>query len=268
MESRPFSRKSVHSNRAYVKIAIVTAILFVFLIGCEYTALPTLIPTLAAPQNTGGTPNNTSMISSVYLPDGSEVFIRLSSEIAFNSVSGINPDLDQDVISLHSGEVLVKSRLPQGIWFTVLSPHGYIARVTGSIMLVTFDPTTDSFTVICILGHCQIGPDENRLTDMGPGDKGWLDLAGNFQGPVAADIGSVGAIYGDDNLNEEPVPTATITETLTETPTETPTELFTATSSPTPTISRTPTKTPNLRATATAACIIFHTKYPSTPCPK
>ena len=264
MEFRPVRRKHWHPDRAYIKIAFAAAVLFIFLLGCEYTALPTLIPTLAAPQNTPIISTAAMVISDVYLPDGSKVVVKQISEIAFSRLAGFNPAVIDDVISLRSGEVLVKSRLSQGVWFTVYSPHGYIARVTGSIMVVSFDPVTNDFFVDCILGYCQIGPDESRLGSLNPGERGWLDPAGNVYGPVAVDFEALRAVYGDDNLTEEPIPTATVTET----PTETPTEMVTGTPSLTPGATLTPTLTPDLKATATAACKQFHRQYPATPCPK
>ena len=132
------------------------------------------------------------------------------------------------------------------------------ARVTGSIMVVGYDPVTGFYTVNCIIGRCQIGPDENRISELRGGEKGWIDLAGNFLGPTAYDIDRIRAVYGDDNLNDD-TGNGEFPDTPTITLTETPT--------PTSEFSITPTETPNWVATATAACIIFHSKYPSTPCP-
>ena len=54
--------------------------------------------------------------------------------------------------------------------------------------------------------------------------------------------------------------TPSITSTPTITPTQ-PTPIVTSTQTPTP------TSTPNRAATATAACLLFHSKFPGTPCP-
>jgi hypothetical protein len=64
-----------------------------------------------------------------------------------------------------------------------------------------------------------------------------------------------------------PVPSRTKAFTWTPRVTNTPftSATFTATSTGTQTM--TPTITPNLAATATAACISFHNKFPGTPCP-
>ncbi len=250
MEKKSGGGKSHRPNRNVFRIALTCTVILIFLLGCEYTALPTLIPTLSAPQ---ATTQNTIVpsISDIFLPSGSKIVIKSLSQISI-------PD-QPDLISLQNGEILVKSRLPEGSWFTVANPIGYIARVTGSIMVVTYDPLTFTFTVNCIIGLCQIGPDENRLTDVRGGEKGWIDLAGNFQGPALYDIELLRLIYGDDNLTEESGPIPTYTDTPTATLTGTPTASIEATMTQTP--------TPNWMATATAACIIFHSKYPKTPCP-
>lgn len=237
-------------TRNVFRIALICTFILVFLLGCAYTAMPTLIPTLGAPQ---ATPQITTVpsISDIFLPSGSKIVIRSLTQISLPN--------QLDLVTLQNGEILVKSRLPDGSWFTVVNPNGYLARVTGSIMVVTYDPVTYIFTVNCIIGRCQIGPDENRLSEVRGGEKGWIDLAGNFQGPAIYDIEILRLIYGNDNLTEESGSIPTYTNTPTETSTGTPTASLEATITQTP--------TPNWMATATQACVIFHTKYPKTPCP-
>jgi hypothetical protein len=239
-------------NRKGFRIALIFTLMLVFLLGCEYTAMPTLIPTLYSPQTS-------PQISTATVPSISDIFLPSGSKIVIRSLTQISLPDQPVVITLQYGEILVKSRLPDGSWFTVVNPNGYMARVTGSIMVVTYDPVTYLFTVNCIIGLCQIGPDENRLTDVRGGEKGWLDLAGNFQGPAVYDIDLLRLIYGDDNLTEESgtIPTYTTT----------PTEIFTGTPTASLEATITQTPTPNWMATATAACIVFHSKHPGTPCP-
>lgn len=250
MESMPGGKGNYRPNRKPFRIFLVCSLILIFLLGCEYTAMPTLIPTLQGSQPTAGI-QETSLISSIYLPDASKIVIKIESEITV-------PNLPSTV-NLLTGEILVKSRLPDGNWFTVVSPHGYLAKVTGSIMVVTYDSLNGIFTLNCIIGRCQIGPDENRLTEFRGGEKGWIDLGGNFHGPAAYDIDLLRPVYGDENLTEEAGSEVTFTDTPTATITETPTPSSEATITETP--------TPNWVATATAACIIFHSKHPSTPCP-
>ena len=155
-------------------------------------------------------------------------------------VAGLTNGATEHILKLHYGEVLVNSNLPAGKWFTVYSPDGYIARVTGSIMVVGYDAATGRFLTSCVDGDCELGPDVQNLLQLAAQDQGWLDENGNFLGPFDVDLEVLQATYGTI------IPTEAVE-------TSTPVGF---------------TSTPDLAATGTAVCQEFHSNFPLTPtCP-
>lgn len=195
---------------------------------------------------------NAPVRSVVNLPDASRIVINGDSEISLSSLAGLGL-AGTDNALIKSGEILVISTLPSGSWFTVSNTRGSIGQVTsdplnpGAIMLVTYDSLTGKFTVICIRGICELGPDAAHLTKIPLGKEGWLDQGGNFQGPSAFDLNAINASYGK---YIQAGLTATTAVTATQTPIPTATSTFY-----------------NLPGTATAVCHLFHSLHPATPCP-
>ncbi|RJP53340.1 MAG: hypothetical protein C4586_01565 [Anaerolineaceae bacterium] len=251
-----FKKRPDRSEFFYITLSILM-LTGMILGGCSPTA-PSVVDTPTAPPNKGapavssetnelpavtGNPlviRTEAGSSYVRLPDGSEIFIQPNTEIELYQVAGLTNEASEHVVLLHYGEVLVNSQLPAGKWFTVISPDGYIARVTGSIMVVGYDEATGEFLTSCVEGDCELGSDAQSLFQLAAQDQGWLDKNGNFLGPFDADLDVLRATYG------VVIPTKAVE-------TNTP-EGFVSPA--------------DLDATATAACNKFHSNFPLTPtCP-
>ncbi len=164
----------------------------------------------------------------VRLPDGSEIILGLDSEIELTKIFGHTQGATDHEIILLKGTILVVSNLPEGKWFRVLNPNGHIAQVTGSVMVVGYNPETGIFITACVDGDCELGSDAQALFKVAAEEEGWLDENGNFQEPVEVDMDELRAIYGD----------------------------------------KIPEEVPDLEAEATAACGEFQSQFPGTPCPE
>jgi hypothetical protein len=190
---------------------------------------------------------NTTSLAAIHLPGGSQVIMLGDSDIEAPQWDGVE---ERGVIN--EGEILVVSQLPSGTWFTFANSLGYIARVTadpnvpGAIMRLVYNRSTGNFTLDCIKGICDLGADYQRLTTLLFGNRAWLDLGGNIQGPQAFDLNPVTRVYGPYIQGGSTSPT---TDTSTIPGVETP------------------TSTPDFAATATESCIQFSSQFPSTPCP-
>jgi hypothetical protein len=225
------------------------------------TPVPTLLPTSvstpgATPQPIQCNPiqvNSSSGMTTILLPDNSEVYLSENTEIEL-TIAGYCPGMTEHRIILRRGQVAIQSHLPVGKWFMVNNPDGYVAQLndTGA---VSYDPDSSRFLLDCTNGNCALGPDAQQLTQLGCNEGGGLDLSGSFSGPFAIDINALRARYGD-----------WITPKCLAAGTNTPVALNTTEAS-TPTETPTPTGTPNLAGTATAYCHSFHSQFPGTPCP-
>jgi hypothetical protein len=213
---------------------IVISLLLVSLTGCA-TPTPTpetVLPTQVIPP----------ALSVLNLPDGSQIVLKSFSEIKTGSGDTL----------IKSGEILVVSLLPSGSWFTVVNPRGFVGHVTadpskpGAIMLVTYNDVTGKFTVVCIQGICEFGPDADHLAGVPYSGEGSLDLTGKQEGPAGIDLAQIIELYGKYIQDGLFAPTAVVS---------------------TPTPAEPPTSTPDIGATATAACADFHSKFALTPCP-
>lgn len=182
--------------------------------------------------------------STIRLPDGSEISMEADSHIEIINVAGLSSGISGHEILLHSGKISVESQLPSGTWFTIMNPNDYVARVSGSIMMLVVDPMTGSFMIECIEGFCELGPDLQNLFNISETNKACLDQEGIFFGPFAdITFGELLEICG------------------TGIPVDTPTSEVTATYTPES------TSTSDVEATATQSCIDFETENPGTPCP-
>lgn len=168
-------------------------------VSAETSGPPAVSAETSGPPTVSGAPlviRTDAGSSYVRLPDGSEIFIEPNTEIELNQVSGLTNGASEHVVQLRYGEILVISQLPAGKWFTVISPDGYIARVTGSIIVVGYDEATGQFLTSCVEGDCELGPDAQSLLQLAAQDQGWLDENGNFLGPFDVDLDELRATYG------------------------------------------------------------------------
>jgi hypothetical protein len=223
MENQHMKSKPVTQTASVI---LFLGMLLLFLAGCS--------PSTPVPQ-----------LSVVQLPDGSKLVVSGATEVSLLGLTGTGAPVDQGWL-LH-GDVLVVSQQPAGMWFTILTPGGFVAHVTaaadtpGAIMLVRYDATTGKFSLDCILGICELGADAQHLSGVPKGQQGSLDQNGVFSGPTttAASVGTTYAAY-----IQVGAPVATYTSSAASA-----------------------TATPNLAATGTLVCQQFNAQFPGTPCP-
>jgi len=163
----------------------------------------------------------------IRLPDGSEIILDSDAEIALTKIFGHTAGASYHEIILLRGKILVDSKLPEGEWFRVLNPDGFIAQVTGSKLIVDYDPVNRKFVAQCVEGDCELGPDEQELIELAAKTEGWLDENGEFDGPIEIDMDVIREEYGE----------------------------------------KIPEETPDHEATATAVCEQHQSQNPGTPCP-
>jgi len=167
--------------------------------------------------------------SVIRLPDNSEIILGLDTEIELLEIYDLTPQATKHEILLLRGIIYVESKLPDGIWFTVLNPKGQKVRVTGSIMIVDYDADAGLFKTDCVEGDCVfLSPEDQEILHLAAHEHGWLDENGFFDGPIAVNIEELRRVYGEEKI---------------------------------------PEKEPDLDATATQACNDFQSEFPGTPCP-
>ena len=219
-------------KRIYFRKGLISSLsvfLSLFIVGCSFTGFSSLAPSI------------------IHLPDDSRVLLMGDTDVEVPQWNGTEV---RGVMNW--GELLVISHLPAGTWFIFENSLGYIARVTsdpsipGAIMRLVYDRSTGIFTLDCIKGICDIGPDDQRMTTVLFGNQAWLDLGGNIQGPQAFDLNPITKVYGAYIENGSQAPTSDISSF--------------------PGV-ETPTSTPDFAATATESCIQFQSQFPATPCP-
>ena len=172
-------------------------------------------------------------LSYIRFPDGSELYLAPETEIEILSIEDLSTGISGYEILLSRGQLVILSQPPQEVQFTVISPEGYIAQLTGSIMFVGIEKDLGKFTAICVDGVCDLGSDLQSLIPLAAESEGWLDENGNFQGPFEIDINTLREGCGEDYISVV-IP---------------------------------PTPTPDIGATATAFCGTFEEENPGTPCP-
>jgi hypothetical protein len=250
--------------RQIAKWAFVVAICGLIIVACGPGEPEAVIVASDTPMSRTATPE--AVIeryppSVIMIPDGSRVIIGEHSEIGIIRIAGHTVGATGHNLLLNFGEILVKSVLPEGDWFTVQNPQDFIARVTGSIIVVSYDPGTGKFILDCLSGRCELGPDIQHMIALAAGEQGWLDGNGVFYGPFEVDLDELRAKYGDDFDTEASPsePTSGISATATAFCLELEAEFI---GTPCPLMSL-----DDFRATATAICQEFEQEFPGTPCP-
>jgi hypothetical protein len=185
---------------------------------------------------------NELMPSIIRLPDGSEISLEPDTYLEIIKVSDLSSGDSGHEVLLHRGKIEINSQLPEGTWFTVYNRSYYYARVTGSIMVIFYDPASGKFIMSCVEGSCESGLSGKTSLTFGTNQQGCIDEEGHFIGPFDN--------IGFDELSKLCVFTGP-QETQPPEATDTPT----------------PSKTPDSEGTATAACIDFESQFPGTPCP-
>jgi hypothetical protein len=239
-------------------ILLTTGIIAFQLVGCKPTSTPPIQGEITgSPQTTEVSMPSDLPPSTVLLPDGSEISLDPDAYIEIINVDGLSSGEPGHEIKLHRGQIVVTSKLPEGTWFTVFSKSNYIARVTGSIIVLLYDPITGQFMLDCVKGTCEMGPNLQNIHELSAEHQGCLNIWGNFFGP-----------YENIDFEELSVICAQLVPTYTPTPEPLQTMDATATAACLEFQLQFPgTPCPSLDATATAACKDFELQFPGTPCP-
>ncbi|MCG7852278.1 MAG: hypothetical protein MIO92_07130 [Methanosarcinaceae archaeon] len=194
---------------------------------------PTPLPTECKPIRFA----NSSGMSLLTFPDGSQMFLGNNTEIDFIPADYCPGFTEHRAYLLH-GEIAVRSLLPDDSLFTVFSPEGFKVTLddTG---LVSYNLENKLLTLNCSNGKCTIGTEQQPYLLI-CGQMVEFDQNAVLNGPFGINV-SVLAPYGDwllPNCNFIP-----------DEPTSTP------------------TPTSDVGATATAACSAWNNEFPMTPCP-
>jgi len=172
-------------------------------------------------------------LSYIRFPDGSELFLGPETEIEILTIADLSTGTPGYEVLLRHGYLVILSQPPQEIQFTVFSLEGYIAQMAGSLMYVGIEEETGNFKALCVDGVCDLGSDPESFLSLPEGSEGWLNLAGDFQGPFEIDFNVLREGCGENYISVV-IP---------------------------------PTPTPDVDATATAFCGDFEEENPGTPCP-
>jgi hypothetical protein len=268
---------TMHTNKILKATTITLTILsFILLAGCgliptqQSTApamesLPTASPTAVELPKLTETPppsiclpftaSNDSGTSVITLADGSQLFLGSDTEISLIPAGYCNGSSTHNV-SIKKGQVAVHSAAP--IWATIVitSPEGHIANI-GASGLVTYDASTQAFSLQCSNVNCSLGRDVTALAPVECGVGMSLDINGNPNSMMPVDPAFLGTI-GNWLIPQCQVPQSV----------GSPLEGPTATLEATQTATATGTATPDtFAATATAFCDAFHRIFVTTPCP-
>jgi|GEM_PF-4980834 hypothetical protein len=202
---------------------------------------------IATPESIANSFANEGVIANVnwqfcyYLPDGTEIFFSEDTVINMIKVAGLtNGAVDHDALLQH-GPVFIRSFLPDGKWFTILSSNGLIARLDGSAM-VAYDANTNVFTEYCLSDICEFGSNVLDLHYILSGQRSWLDGNGAVHDPLDIELANL-----PENCKFQFPEVGLVDQIETPTP-ET-------------------TSSPDVIATSTAACQDFESEFPGTPCP-
>jgi hypothetical protein len=235
---------------------VLVVFLMLFVLGCTgiETEIP-LPPTQEEPPNSTAThsptPEQASQNSAITLPDGSLIILSPDSQIEVVQQLGLSTGVQEIILTLVQGKILVAPDSKAGTIFTVQATAGYTARTSGCAMVVDFrKPFT--FELTCIGGDCEMGESPYELNRISPNHI-WEYQVSTLTDNGPIDLGALQKDYGGNLpecvINPQARPTSTVTATTTPTPT------------------RTLTPTLDLAATATEACLQFQEEFPATPCP-
>ncbi len=234
----------------------VVIVFFILLTGCGNKATWTPPPT-GTPQPTATdtpTPSPTTVIlaenSVVKLPDGSLVILKSGADVKISELPDLPEESTAVNILINKGEILVVPVSTSVDWLSVVSTKGYVARVKGCAMIVTFNEVKDSFGLSCIGGECEIGKDKNHLISAA-NNKEWLYQGGIYFEPTNIDYEKIYKSYGKVIPACVRAAEGNVIQATNPSKSSTPTLVSDAAA-----------------ATATAACETFHDVFPATPCPK
>jgi lipopolysaccharide export system protein LptA len=204
--------------------------------GDQYTQTPSIIYVTQQPE----------VRNAAYtMKSGTQLQISPLTNVQVIKEPGSSSDLNETIMSLSEGKMVIQSSEAGNAVFTVQNPKGVSASLTGCAMAVSYDSAKDTFEMYCINGECQL----KMTSGMKIGSGKYLVVNGNDVQPA---VSFDAAAFKEKFHTDMPVCKA---QEIPVTGGES------ATSTPIPTVKA------NTAATATAACAAFKRKFPATPCP-
>lgn len=244
--------RNVHTFKVISILAVTIVTLLIALTGCSkptWTPPPTSTSMPTATDTP--TPSPTTVIitenSVITLPDGSTIVLKPGAEVKISELPGLPEEAVEVSVIIKKGEILVSPAQSNSGWLNVISTKGYIARIKGCAMIVSFSEVKDSFELQCIGGECEIGKDEDHMISAAT-NKTWLYQGGIYFEPTNIDFSRIYTAYG--KIIPSCVKAAELMPVTGSTP-----------------LAVTPSATGDIAATATAACAAFNQLFPATPCP-
>jgi hypothetical protein len=149
-------------------------------------------------------------------------------------------ELSETIFSLSEGQIIVQPPDGDKNVFTIQTANGLTASLQGCAMAVSYSSQDNSFEVYCIGGTCTFGSGTKTTVDAG---KYFV-----YKDSVTSVLGDIDAAAFKEKFNINLPVCAPVPVTGGE-------------------VNETPTPVDSAAATATAACISFNQKFPSTPCP-
>ena len=218
-------------------LLILTNAIIISLLGCVPSTPQATLYTSA-----NGSPEYVN--TTLSLPDGSRVEM-----LPGTNMSVIINDVGEQVVSLQEGTVMLLSNKGENSWFTLQTGGSFSAKIKGCSMIVSFSAAENSFSVECLVGSCSLVLDSNHSYTL-EGGKILSYKNGTLQPEENVNMTEVKANYTSDFEKCLVVPITVQDE-----------------ATPTPAITPTVSATIDLAGTATAACSIFQSQFPATPCP-
>lgn len=218
-------------------LLILTITIIISLFGCVSST-----PQATNNPAVNGSPEKVN--TTLSLPDGSR-----AEMLPGTTMSIIINDIGEQVVSLQEGTVMLLSNKGENSWFTLQTGDTFSAKVKGCSMVVSYSAAENSFSVECLVGSCSLVLDSKHSYTL-EGGKYLTYKNGTLQPEEIVNMTDVKANYTSDFEKCLVVP-ITVQEG----------------STPTVTVSPTVSATVDLAATATAACSVFQSQFPATPCP-
>ncbi len=239
MQTIKYQNNRLEHHSTLVIVGIGAIMLILLLSGCsQFSSAPESLSATCPPVENTPTPSEINCPqateegqSKIEFPDGSWIILRAGADIDIVQIADPASGITEHSITINEGRILVFSNLPRGSWFLVNSTSNMVAKVTGSIMAVSFDQQTCDFILDCIQGDCMVGFINQQLNNLSAGQNGTLNCNGNFLGPGSINTQLLQAEFGYEFPPEESTPE------------------------------------PIFEGTATAVCQTQQAQFPGTPCP-
>lgn len=178
--------------------------------------------------------------TSFTMMDGTKLELAPLTQLQVLSAPFSATDGSSTIFTLSEGQLLIVPAAGNNAQFTIQTQDGLTANLQGCAMAVSYSSTDNSFEMYCIGGACTFG-----AGTMHPVDAGKYMV---YKDSIVQVLGDIDATAFKDKFHTDLPVCAPVPITGEQ-------------------VTKTPTPVNDAAATATAACISFNQKFPSTPCP-